>query len=100
MSQTVRVSILGTEYPLRSNDEELTLELASDVDAELKDLQQKLPSQSTMTLAILTALNFAEQEAHAREDERRALDRLASEIDFLSHMMQEAMQQSEATNRS
>jgi cell division protein ZapA (FtsZ GTPase activity inhibitor) len=91
MSNTVRVSILGTEYPLRSNDEALTLELAGDVDTELKELQQKLPSQSTATLAVLTALNFAENEAHAKENERRELDRLTSEIDFLSTMLEDAM---------
>lgn len=91
MSQTVRVSILGTEYPLRSNDELLTKELAADVDAELRELQQKLPSQSTMTLAVLTALNFAEHESHARENERRELDRSTSEIEFICASLEAAL---------
>jgi cell division protein ZapA (FtsZ GTPase activity inhibitor) len=91
MAQTVKVSILGTEYPLRSNDEQLTRDLAADVDTQLKEFQQKLPSQSTATLAVLTALNFAEQEAHAVENERRENERVASELDKLSKRIEDAL---------
>jgi cell division protein ZapA (FtsZ GTPase activity inhibitor) len=91
MAQTVRVTILGTEYPLRSNDELLTKELAADVDEELRELQQKLPSQSTNTLAVLTALNFAEHEAHTKENERREMDRLSSEIEYITQSLEEAL---------
>ena len=91
MAQTVKVSILGSEYPLRSNDEQLTRDLASEVDTQLKEFQQKLPSQSTATLAILTALNFAEQEAHAIENERRENERVASEIEKLTKKLEEAL---------
>lgn len=91
MAQTVKVSILGTDYPLRSNDEQLTRDLATDVDAQLKELQSKLPSQSTTTLAVLTALNFAEQEAQAVESERRENERIATELDRLSERLEAAM---------
>lgn len=91
MAQTVKVSILGTEYPLRSNDEQLTRDLASEVDTQLREFQQKLPSQSTATLAILTALNFAEQEAHAVENERRENERVATELDKLSKRIEDAL---------
>jgi len=93
MAQTVKVTILGTEYPLRSNDEALTMQLAADVDEQLREFQQKLPSQSTTTLAVLTALNFAEQEAHAHEDERRELERVALEIETISEMLEQAMEE-------
>jgi cell division protein ZapA (FtsZ GTPase activity inhibitor) len=91
MAQTIKVSILGTDYPLRSNDEQLTRELASDVDAQLKEFQSKLPSQSTTTLAVLTALNFAEQEAQAIESERRENERLAERLDGMSKRLEDAM---------
>lgn len=91
MAQTVKVSILGTEYPLRSNDEQLTRELATDVDAQLKELQSKLPSQSTTTLAVLTALNFAEQEAQAIEAERRENERVAEQIESIAKRLEDAM---------
>jgi cell division protein ZapA (FtsZ GTPase activity inhibitor) len=93
MSQTIKVSIFGTEYPLRSNDEALTKQLAADVDAQLREFQQKLPSQSTTTLAVLTALNFAEEESHTRENERRELDRASLEIETISTMLEQALEE-------
>ena len=92
MSQTVKVTILGTEYPLRSNDEDLTLRLAQDVDGYLRELQTKLPAQSTTTLAVLGALNFAEQEAHAKENERREIDRVAHDLETLAASLEQAME--------
>ncbi len=91
MAQTVKVTILGTEYPLRSNDEQLTRDLATDVDAQLKELQSKLPSQSTTTLAVLTALNFAEQEAQASENERRENERVAEQIESMAKRLEDVM---------
>lgn len=93
MAQTIKVSILGTEYPLRSNDEALTRQLATDVDAELREMQAKLPSQSTTTLAVLGALNFAEQVSHAGENERRELDRLAAEIESMSAALERTLEE-------
>jgi cell division protein ZapA (FtsZ GTPase activity inhibitor) len=91
MAQTVKVSILGTDYPLRSNDEQLTRELAADVDAQLKEFQSKLPSQSTTTLAVLTALNFAEQEAQAVQAEMRENERLAERLDSMSKRLEDSL---------
>ena len=91
MSQTVKVTILGTEYPLRSNDEALTKQLAEEVDGQLREFQTKLPGQSTTTLAVLTSLNFAEQEAHSKENERREIDRTAHEIETLAEMLEQAL---------
>jgi cell division protein ZapA (FtsZ GTPase activity inhibitor) len=92
MAQTVKVTILGSEYPLRSNDESLTQQLAQEVDGQLRELQSKLPSQSTTTLAVLAALNFAEQEAHTKENERREIDRIALDLETLSAALEQAME--------
>jgi cell division protein ZapA (FtsZ GTPase activity inhibitor) len=92
MAQTVKVTILGSEYPLRSNDESLTQHLALEVDGQLRELQAKLPSQSTTTLAVLAALNFAEQEAHTKENERREIDRIALDLETLSSALEQAME--------
>ena len=83
MSEPVKVNILGSEYSLRSNDEELVRELAAELDTELKDLQQKLPGKPPTTLAVLTALNISEQHVHAQMNELREIERLAEEIEAL-----------------
>ena len=92
MAQTVKVTILGSDYPLRSNDEALTQQLAQEVDAQLRELQTKLPSQSTTTLAVLATLNFAEQEAHTKENERREIDRIALELETLTSAIEQALE--------
>lgn len=91
MSQTVKVQILGTDYQLRSNDESLTRELAQEVDTQLREFQQKLPSQSTTTLAVLTALNFAEVEAHQMMNELREIERITTELEELSDGLEKAI---------
>jgi cell division protein ZapA (FtsZ GTPase activity inhibitor) len=93
MAQTVKVNILGSDYPLRSNDELLTKQLAADVDAQLREFQHKLPQQSTSTLAILTALNYAEQEAHTKENERREIERVAIDIETLCAMLEQSLEE-------
>jgi cell division protein ZapA (FtsZ GTPase activity inhibitor) len=90
MAQTVKVTIMGTEYPLRSNDEALTRELAASLDTDMHELQAKLPAQSTTTLAVLSALNFAEQSANSRASEVRELSRVTEEIDLLSERLEKA----------
>jgi cell division protein ZapA (FtsZ GTPase activity inhibitor) len=81
MSDPVKITILGTEYSLRTNDEGLLSELAAEIDDELKSLQQKFPTQAPAKLAVLTALNTAEKIAHNQQNELRELERIREEID-------------------
>lgn len=91
MAESVKVTILGVDYALRTNDETLLRELAEDIDVELKELQSKLPTQPPAKLAVLNALNNAERNAHARANEVRELERLTDEIDRLSDKLQEIL---------
>ena len=84
MSDPVKITILGTEYSLRTNDEGLLSELASEIDGELKSLQQKFPTQAPAKLAVLTALNVAEKIAHNQQNELRELDHIREEIDTVT----------------
>lgn len=88
MSESVKVTILGTEYSLRTNDEELVHELAAELDTELKDLQQKLPGKPPTTLAVLTALNISEEHVHGQMNELREVERLAGEIESLCDILE------------
>jgi len=84
MSEPVKITILCTEYSLRTNDEGLLSELAAEIDGELKSLQQKFPTQAPAKLAVLTALNTAEKIAHNQQNELRELDHIREEIDTVT----------------
>jgi len=83
MAESIKVTILGSDYSLRTNDEELLRDIASELDSELKDLQNKLPGKSPTTLAVLSALNSAESLVHNQSHELRETNRLASEIETI-----------------
>ncbi|MCS7228675.1 MAG: cell division protein ZapA [Candidatus Kryptonium sp.] len=57
----VKVKIFNTEYTLKVEDEEIAYKVAEYVDKMMNELHNKLPEQSVLTIAILTALNIAEE---------------------------------------
>ncbi|MCS7170359.1 MAG: cell division protein ZapA, partial [Candidatus Kapabacteria bacterium] len=66
MERSVRVTIAGREYVLRGEDEEKLLRSAREVDGQWQRLRAQIPEQSTTTMAILVALNLAEQHQELR----------------------------------
>jgi cell division protein ZapA (FtsZ GTPase activity inhibitor) len=91
MSESIKVTILGSDYTLRTNDEELLRDIAENLDSELKDLQQKLPGKPPTTLAVLSALNSAEQLVHNQNAELRELQRVAAELEALCDEMEKVV---------
>jgi cell division protein ZapA (FtsZ GTPase activity inhibitor) len=83
MAESIKVTILGSEYSLRTNDEAMLRDIAAELDSELKDLQSKLPGKPPTTLAVLSALNASENLVHSKSNELRETNRLASEIETL-----------------
>ncbi|GBD07740.1 hypothetical protein HRbin21_01573 [bacterium HR21] len=88
MERSIRVTIAGREYVLRGDDEQALLRSAREVDAQWQRLQAQLPEQSTTTMAILVALNLAEQYHEARAHSegqmrtlREALDRMIAYVE-------------------
>lgn len=60
-SKVVKVKIFNTEYTLKVEDEDLAYKVAEYVDKVMNELHNKFPDQSILTIAILTALNIAEE---------------------------------------
>jgi cell division protein ZapA len=58
--KSIRVKIFGSEYPLRGESEEFTRKVASHVDDMINTIHNKIPEQPTLTVAVLSALNVAE----------------------------------------
>ncbi len=67
-SKIVKVKIFDSEYTLKVEDEELAYKAAEYVDKMMRELRDKLPNQSILTIAILTALNIAEDLFRERRD--------------------------------
>ena len=67
MSSVVTVEIAGQRYPIRSQlDERYVAELAAYVDQKMRAASDVAPSSDLMGLAILVALNLADESFRAR----------------------------------
>lgn len=55
----LKVQILGKEYSLLVDNQEIAEELASYVDKVMKETQEDLKDQPSETIAIIAALNIA-----------------------------------------
>ena len=59
---SVRVTILGQEYPIRADaDAEYIREIAAFLDDRLRSIYQAEPSRPLLKIAILTALNLSDE---------------------------------------
>jgi cell division protein ZapA (FtsZ GTPase activity inhibitor) len=77
---TVIVTIDGRQFRLRCDNHERTLRAAKEIDRLLDVLRQNSTDQSTMTLAILAALNVAERHDWLSEHHRKTVDYLCQEL--------------------
>ena len=69
----VTVDIAGQRYPIRSGLEPAyVVELASYVDQKLRAASESAPSSDMLGLAILTALNLADEIFRARQQQSSA----------------------------
>ena len=70
MKSVVTVDILGQRYPIRSGlDPAYVAELAAYVDTKIRAASDAAPSTDMMGLAVLVALNLADECFRARQQE-------------------------------
>jgi cell division protein ZapA len=68
MSRVVTVEIAGQRYPIRSAlDERYVTELAAYVDQKMRSASLAAPASDMLGLAILVALNIADEYFRARQ---------------------------------
>ena len=91
MSSVITVEIAGQRYPIRSAlDERYVAELAAYVDQKMRAAAQAAPESDILGLAVLVALNIADEcfraraqqsEAHGELNERAMrLERFVDEV--------------------
>lgn len=64
---TTRVKIYNQSYDLRGNDPEYIEQLADFVDQKMSDVSEFTPTVDTAKVAILAALNIADQYFESRD---------------------------------
>jgi cell division protein ZapA len=75
MSSVITVEIAGQRYPIRSSlDERYVTELAAYVDQKMRAASDAAPASDMLGLAVLVALNIADEFFRERDREAPAPD--------------------------
>ena len=92
-SNQLRVSIFGAEYVLRADDDnrEQVIEIAKYVDQKMREIDRSQAINSNLKIAILTALNIAEELHETKKHRDKVLEQLDEESRRLNRSLEEAL---------
>lgn len=81
----VKVNIFGTEYPIKGDsDAEYIQDVASYVNTKMIEIEKSLTVKSSLKVAILTAMNIADELYKEREGKNKFLSALDTQSQGLS----------------
>ncbi len=90
--QVVRVEIFGQQYAIRSAlEEHYVQELARYVTGKMALASEETPNSDVLRLAILTALNLADEVFRCREGERRKSVEVSQRAAALERLLDQAL---------
>ena len=91
-SRVVHVEIHGQQYPIRSGlDPAYVAELAAYVDQKMRAASRETSAGDTLKIAILAALNIADECFRIRADERDRRETITSRAEALERMLDLAL---------
>ena len=94
MSQVITVEIGGQRYPIRSSlDERYVSELAAYVDTKMRAASDSAPASDMLGLAVLVALNIADEFFRARDQQSSAHGELNERAMRLERLVDDALSQ-------
>lgn len=94
MSRVVTVEIAGQRYPIRSAlDERYVAELAAYVDGKMRAAAESAPASDLLGLAILVALNVADECFRARQSQSSVRGELNTRALRLEQLVDEVLAQ-------
>jgi len=92
MSGVVTVDIAGQQYPIRSGlDAAYVVELAAYVDKKMRAAAETAPATDTLGLAVLVALNLADEYFRARQNESSSQGQINERALRLEQLVDEAL---------
>jgi cell division protein ZapA len=90
--RVVSVEILGQQYPIRSPlDASYVADLAAYVDEQIRSTADITPTTDTVRLAVLAALNIADEYFHARDSERGSRNQVLERVSRLERLIDDAL---------
>jgi cell division protein ZapA len=91
-TQKIRVNIFGSEYVLKaSENQEYIINIAKYVDEKMRLIDKSNAINSKSKVAILAALNIAEELAQERDYREKLLDQLNEESRKLNISLEDAL---------
>jgi cell division protein ZapA len=91
-SRVVHVEIHGHRYPIRSGlDPVYVAELAAYVDQKMRAASRETSAGDTLKIAVLAALNIADECFRVRADERQRRDTITSRAEELERVLDLAL---------
>src|ERR671921_966056 len=91
-SRVIHVEIHGHRYPIRTGlAPDYVAELAAYVDEKMRLAAKESPAGDTLKLAVLAALNIADEYFRVIDDERRQNDQVAHRAAELERMLDLAL---------
>ena len=85
---SIKVTIYGTEYPVRGEtDAEYIKKVAEYVDQKMYEVERSSSAKSTVKVAILAALNIADELFREREEKQKLVKQFEEKIVKLSNLL-------------
>ena len=95
VSTVVEVEIYGTTYPMRGeHDQDYLRRLAEVVDRKMREIGGKVPTVDTSKIAILAALNLADELARCNDKQEGERTRIMEKVTELTGEITEALEAS------
>jgi len=87
-NNVIRVTIYGTEYPVRGeSDVEYIREVAGYVDRKMNEVDRNTSAKSTLKVAILAALNIADELFREKAEKESLVRQFEEEISKLTNLL-------------
>jgi cell division protein ZapA len=88
--KVLKVNIYGTEYPIKGEvDADYIRQVAEYVDRKMREVDQTTAAKSSLKVAILAALNIADELFREREEKAGVTQNLEAKINQLSKLINE-----------
>ena len=91
-TRVIHVEIHGQQYPIRSAlDPAYVAELAAYVDLKMRAAAQETAAGDTLKIAVLAAINIADEYFRSQHDERERRDHLSTRAEELERLLDSAL---------